>query len=149
MNISKVLKNKIRQVIVRVKGIKKRSLYCIIAGLVFAVLSLLTNKQSIYVRPNEIERGSYGTQKTPYSIRVDAENLAKNMEFSVSVSSKKYTKEEADKVFSRKIEELKIDILNENENFENINSKLNFKSDLGDGVRASYSFEPKSLMSFM
>ena len=148
MNISKVLKNKIRQLIMRVKGIKKRSLYCIVAGLVFAVLSLLTNKQSIYVRPNEIERGSYGTQKTPYSIKVDAENLAKNMEFSVSVSSKKYTKEEADEVFARKIEELKIDILNENENFENINSKLNFKSDLGEGVRASYSFEPKKLDEF-
>ena len=83
-----------------------------VAGLVFAILSLITNRQSIYVRPNEIERGSYGTQKTPYSIKIDAENLAKNMEFSVSVSSKKYTKDEADEAFAKKIDELKIDILN-------------------------------------
>ena len=145
MSIKKILKNKIEQLILKVKGIKKRSLYCIIAGMIFAVLSLITNEQSIYIRPNEIERGSYGTQKTPYSIKVDAENLAKNMEFSVSVSSKKYTKEEADEVFTKKIETLKVDILNDNENLENINSKLNFKSDLGEGIRASYSFEPKRI----
>ena len=145
MSIKKILENKIRQLIVRVKGIKKRSLYCIAIGIVFAVLSLITNKQSIYIRPNEIERGSYGAQKTPYSIKVDAENLAKNMEFSVSVSSKKYTKEKADEVFAKKIDQLRIDILNENENLENVNSKLNFKSDLGEGVKASYSFEPKRI----
>ena len=148
MNIRNVLKNKIQQLIARVKRIKKRSIYCVVAGLVFAILSLITNRQSIYVRPNEIERGSYGTQKTPYSIKIDAENLAKNMEFSVSVSSKKYTKDEADEAFAKKIDELKIDILNENESFESINSKLNFKSDLGDGVRASYAFEPKKIEEY-
>ena len=148
MNIRNVLKNKIQQLIARVKRIKKRSIYCVVAGLVFAILSLITNRQSIYVRPNEIERGSYGTQKTPYSIKIDAENLAKNMEFSVSVSSKKYTKDEADEAFAKKIDELKIDILNENDSFESINSKLNFKSDLGDGVRASYAFEPKKIEEY-
>ena len=148
MNIRNVLKNKIQQLIARVKRIKKRSIYCVVAGLVFAILSLITNRQSIYVRPNETERGSYGTQKTPYSIKIDAENLAKNMEFSVSVSSKKYTKDEADEAFAKKIGELKIDILNENDSFESINSKLNFKSDLGDGVRASYAFEPKKIEEY-
>lgn len=148
MNIRNVLKNKIQQLVVRVKRIKKRSIYCVVAGFIFAILSFFTNQQSIYVRPNEIERGSYGTQKTPYLIKIDAENLAKNMEFSVSVSSKKYKREEADDVFTKKIDELKVDILNENENFENINSKLNFKSDLGDGIRASYAFEPKRIDEF-
>lgn len=145
MSIKKVLLNKIEQLIERVKKIKKRSLYCIVAGLVFAVLSFFINDDSIYVRPNEIERGSYGTQKTPYSIKVDAENLAKDMEFSVSVSSRKYTKEEADEIFLTKLEELKIDILNENESLEDVSTKLNFRSDLGDGIRASYSFEPKRI----
>lgn len=148
MNIRNVLKNKIQQLVVRVKRIKKRSIYCVVAGFIFAILSFFTNQQSIYVRPNEIARGSYGTQKTPYLIKIDAENLAKNMEFSVSVSSKKYKREEADDVFTKKIDELKVDILNENENFENINSKLNFKSDLGDGIRASYAFEPKRIDEF-
>jgi hypothetical protein len=113
MSIKKILVSKIEQLGERVKKIKKRSIYCIVAGIIFAILSLITNNKSIYVRPNEIERSSYGTQKTPYFINVDAENLARNMEFSVSVSSKKYTREEADEVFTKKIEELKIDILNE------------------------------------
>lgn len=145
MSIKKILVSKIEQLGERVKKIKKRSIYCIVAGIIFAILSLITNNKSIYVRPNEIERSSYGTQKTPYFINVDAENLARNMEFSVSVSSKKYTREEADEVFAKKIEELKIDILNENESLEKVNSKLNFKTDLGDGVKASYAFEPKKI----
>ena len=65
------------------------------------------------------------------------------MEFNVSVSSKKYTKEEADEKFNEKFEEQLIDILNENNDYEHINSKLNFRSDLGDGIKASYAFEPK------
>ena len=145
MSIKKIISRKIEQLRERVKRIKKRSIYCIVAGIIFAILSLITNDKSIYVRPNEIERSSYGTQKTPYFINVDVENLAKNMEFSVSVSSKKYTKEEADEVFSKKIETLKVGILNENESLEKVNSKLNFKTDLGDGVKASYAFEPKKI----
>ena len=148
MSIKKSILLKIEQLIERVKKIKKRSIYCIVAGLIFAVLSIFTSNNSIYVRPNEIERGSYGTQKTPYLIKVDAENLAKNMEFTVSVSSKKYTREEADEVFAKKIESLKVDILNDNESLENVNSKLSFKSDIGDGIRASYAFEPKRLDEF-
>ncbi|MBR0038573.1 MAG: type II secretion system F family protein [Lachnospiraceae bacterium] len=145
MSIKKIISRKIEQLKERVKRIKKRSIYCIVAGIIFAILSLITNDKSIYVRPNEIERSSYGTQKTPYFINVDVENLAKNMEFSVSVSSKKYTKEEADEVFSKKIETLKVGILNENESLEKVNSKLNFKTDLGDGIKASYVFEPKKI----
>lgn len=145
MSIKKILVSKIEQLGERVKKIKKRSIYCIVAGIIFAILSLITNNKSIYVRPNEIERSSYGTQKTPYFINVDAENLARNMEFSVSVSSKKYTREEADEVFAKKIEELKIDILNENESLEKVNSKLNFKTDLGEGIKATYTFEPKKI----
>lgn len=145
MSIKKIISRKIEQLRERVKRIKKRSIYCIVAGIIFAILSHITNDKSIYVRPNEIERSSYGTQKTPYFIKVDVENLAKNMEFSVSVSSKKYTKEEADEVFSKKIETLKVEILSENESLEKVNSKLNFKTDLGDGIKASYAFEPKKI----
>ena len=143
MKIKELLKKKIEELIVRVKKVKKRSIYCVLAGIVFAIMSFLLNSNSIYIRPNEIERSSYGTQKTPYTLKVDAENLAKNMEFSVSVSSKKYTREEAEEKFEEKFNELLVDMLNENENYENINSKLNFKTDLGDGIKATYAFEPR------
>ena len=147
MKIKELLKKKIEELIVRVKKIKKRSIYCVVAGIVLAIMSFLLNSNSIYIRPNEIERSSYGTQKTPYTLKVDAENLAKNMEFSVSVSSKKYTREEAEEKFEEKFNELLVDMLNENENYENINSKLNFKTDLGDGIKATYAFEPKIVES--
>ena len=149
MDVKELLKNKIEEIINRVSKVKKRSIYCIVAGIVLAVISFLLNSNSIYIRPNEIERGSYGTQKTPYTLKVDALNLAKDMEFSVSVSSKKYTKEEAIEKFEEKFNEILTSMLNENKSYENINSKLNFKSDLGDGIKATYAFEPKSIKQFI
>lgn len=143
MNIKRYLIQKITRLINRLKRIKKRSIYCIIAGIVLSIVAFFSNESSIYKRPYEIERNSYGTQKTPYKLHVDAENLARDMEFSVSVSSRKYEKEEADAKFLEKLEELQGSILGENESFEKINSKLNFIQDLGDGIKASYAFEPK------
>ena len=148
MNIKKVFEEKIKKLVIRAKNIKKRSIYCIAVGFILAVFSFFLNRESIYVRPYEIKRGSYGTQKTPYKISLDAENLAKSMEFSVSVSGRKYEKEEADEKFLEKMEKLKINILNENEDFEHINSKLSFANDLGDGIRASYTFNPMKVAEY-
>ena len=143
MKIKTFLCKKIKQLLERLKHIKKRSIYCLVAGLVMALASFLLNRESIYLKPFEIERGSYGTQKTPYKLNIDAENLMNGMEFSVSVSPRKYDKEEADKVFVSKIEALKISILGSNIDFEHINSKLNFLSDLGEGIKANYAFNPQ------
>ena len=143
MKIKTVICEKLKQLLKRLKSIKKRSIYCLVAGLVLAVISFLLNRESIYLRPYEIERSSYGTQKTPYKINLDAENLMKGMEFSVSVSPRKYDKEEADKIFLEKIEALKVSILSNNADFDYINSKLNFLNDLGDGIKASYAFNPQ------
>ena len=143
MKIKNFLYKNLKQLLESLKHIKKRSIYCLVAGLLMALISLLLNHESIYIRPFEIERGSYGTQKTPYKINLDAENLMNGMEFSVSVSPRKYDKEEADKVFLEKIEELKTNILASNVDFEHINSKLNLLNDLGDGIKANYAFNPQ------
>ena len=143
MQIKTILYKKIKQLFERVKHVKKRSIYCIVVGLILAFVSFLMNRESIYIRPYEIERSSYGTQKTPYKLNLDAENLINGMEFSVSVSPRKYDKEEADKIFLEKLEALKLSILLNNNDFDHINTKLNFLSDLGDGVKASYSFNPQ------
>ena len=143
MKIKIILYKKIKQLLERLKQIKKRSIYCLVVGLVLAVMSFLMNRESIYIRPYEIERSSYGTQKTPYKLNIDAENLMDGMEFSVSVSPRKYEKEDADKIFLEKMESLKISILAGNTDFDHINTKLNFLNDLGDGVRASYAFNPQ------
>ena len=143
MKIKTVLYEKLKQLLERLKHVKKRSIYCLVASLLMALISLLLNHESMYIRPFEIERGSYGTQKTPYKINLDAENLMNGMEFSVSVSPRKYDKEEADKVFLEKIEELKTNILASNIDFEHINSKLNLLNDLGDGIKANYAFNPQ------
>lgn len=148
LTMKNLFKKKIEELADRVSKIKKRSIYCVVVGIIFAVLSLITNQSSIYVRPNEIERSSYGTERTPYTLKVDVENLAKDMEFQVSVSSQKYTKEEADAKFNEKFDELLVNILKDNTDFENINSKLNFKSDLGDGIKANYAFEPRVIDEF-
>ena len=146
--MKKLLKKKIEELVNRISKIKKRSIYCVAIGFVFAVLTFITNQNSIYVRPNEIERSSYGSERTPYTLNIDVENLAKDMEFQVSVSSQKYTKEEADKKFDEKFDELLVNILKDNVDYENINSKLNFSNDLGDGIKANYAFEPRMIDEF-
>ena len=143
-----LFEKKIKELVGRVSKIKKRSIYCVVLGFVFAAISFITNQSSIYIRPNEIERSSYGTTRTPYTLNIDVENLAKDMEFQVSVSGQKYTKEEADKKFDEKFDELLVSILKDNVDFENINSKLNFSSDLGDGIKANYAFEPRVIDQF-
>ncbi|MBP3200548.1 MAG: type II secretion system F family protein [Lachnospiraceae bacterium] len=143
MKVKELIKKNVIKLCERIKKIKKRSKYCILVGLVLSIVSFITNQDSIYIRPYEIERGSYGEQKTPYNLKVDVENLSKNMEFNVSVSSKKYTREEADKKFDEKFETLLVNILNDNVDYEHINKKLNFQSDLGDGIKSSYAFEPR------
>lgn len=145
MSLKKIFYQKFQLLIKRIKKVKKRSIYCIVAGLVLSVVSFFTNQSSIYKRPYEIERSAYGTQKTPYKLNVRADNLTKDMEFSVSVSPKRYEKEEADKKFIEKMDELQIDILNENESLEKVSSKLNFNKDLGEGIKASYSFSPERI----
>ena len=143
MKFKKFITEKFKQLKERVKKVKKRSIYCVVVGIVLSFLSFMMNRESIFKKPYEIERSSYGTQKTPYKLNIDVENLAKNMEFSVSVSPRKYDKKEADEKFKEKLEELKISILNQNEDYENINSKLNFNSDLGEGIKANYAFTPE------
>lgn len=142
MHIEEKIKKYIKVISERVKKVKKRTLYCIGIGCILAILSFLINDESIYIRPYEIERADYGMTKTPYRISLDAHNLAKNLDFTIAVSSKKYTKKEADRVFKEKLEKLKVNMLNENIDYEHINSALSFPSNLGDGIRATYSFEP-------
>ncbi len=142
MKIKSIILKKFNTFITKIKSIKKRSIYCVVGGLILSIFSFAMNQSSIYISPYEIERSSYGTQKTPYKLTLDAENLSKNMEFSVSVSARKYEKEEADAKFNEKFEALLISMLNENEDYEHICSNLKFTSDLGDGIRANYSFSP-------
>ena len=71
MDIEKLIKNKIQNFINFVKGIKRRTLYCILASIIMMFLSILINKKSIYIRPNEIERGEYGAQKNSYEVNID------------------------------------------------------------------------------
>ena len=148
MKITDLIKKRIIELYKKAVSIKKRTKYCIVAGCVFSVLSFFLNDTSIYIRPYEIERSTYGTQKTPYNIILDAENLSKDIKFNVAVSAKKYDKDEADKIFVKKFEELLISMLGKNDNYDNVNTKLNFKSDLGDGIRATYSFNPSKIPTY-
>lgn len=121
-------------------NIKKRTLYCLAIGIIFAILSFFINRESIYENKNKIKREEFGLDKTPYSITIDVENLAKDLQFDISVSAKKYTIKEADKIFNQKFENLLINMLGNNIDYEHINKKMNFIKDLGDGIKASYSF---------
>ena len=106
------------------------------------MMSFFLNRDSIYVAPHKIARSTYGTGKRSYSINIDAINLKNNMDFDISVSSKRYTREKADEKFAEKINEIKTVLLGNNVDFYNINTKLNYKTTFDDGIKVSYKFYP-------
>lgn len=142
MEYKRLINEKIQNLLYRLKHLKKRTKICLVVSIICALFSFLLNKDSIYVKPYEIKRGEYGTEKAKYRVYLNAENLKNNLEFDISVSPKRYTKTEIDAVFKDKFDKLLISMLNENVDYEHVCSKLDMSTSVGDGISASYFFEP-------
>lgn len=110
------------------------------------ILTYFLNKENIFIRPYEVERGSYGKDKTPYKVNIDVGDIH-NMEFDFSVSSVRYTEDEIESVFDKLYQEQKLVLLGKNEDYHHIKYDLNFKSNLGNGINMKMNFRPERLES--
>ena len=106
------------------------------------ILTYFLNKENIFIRPYEVERGSYGKEKTPYKVNVDVGDIH-DMEFDFSVSSVRFTEDELDNIFDKLYQEQKLALLGKNEDYYHIKYDLNFKSNLGNGINMKMNFRPE------
>ena len=106
------------------------------------ILTYFLNKENIFIRPYEVERGSYGKEKTPYKVNVDVGDIH-DMEFDFSVSSVRFTEDELDNIFDKLYQEQKVALLGKNEDYHHIKYDLNFKSNLGNGINMKMNFRPE------
>ena len=106
------------------------------------ILTYFLNKENIFIRPYEVERGSYGKEKTPYKVNVDVGDIH-DMEFDFSVSSVRFTEDELDNIFDKLYQEQKLVLLGKNEDYHHIKYDLNFKSNLDNGINMKINFRPE------
>ena len=89
------------------------------------ILTYFLNKENIFIRPYEVERGSYGKEKTPYKVNVDVGDIH-DMEFDFSVSSVRFTEDEIENIFDKLYQEQKLVLLGKNEDYHHRCSLLSF-----------------------
>lgn len=106
------------------------------------ILTYFLNKENIFIRPYEVERGSYGKDKTPYKVNVDVGDIH-DMEFDFSVSSVRFTEDEIENIFDKLYQEQKLVLLGKNEDYHHIKYDLNFKSNLDNGISMKINFRPE------
>ena len=106
------------------------------------ILTYFLNKENIFIRPYEVERGSYGKEKTPYKVNVDVGDIH-DMEFDFSVSSVRFTEDEIENIFDKLYQEQKLVLLGKNEDYHHIKYDLNFKSNLDNGINMKINFRPE------
>lgn len=142
----KKVKFKLSHYLNRMKSAPKAVKIIILLIIPLTILTYFLNMESIFVRPYEVERGSYGREKTPYKVNLSVGEF-NNMEFDFSVSSRRYTEEEADLLFDKLYEESLLNLLGDNEDYYHIKKNLNFKSGLGNGVTMTLKFRPEMISS--
>ena len=148
-NVINKLKEKISKKYINLKRIinmPPRIKLIILLIIPITILTYFLNKENIFIRPYEVERGSYGKDKTPYKVNIDVGDIH-NMEFDFSVSSVRYTEDEIESVFDKLYQEQKLVLLGKNEDYHHIKYDLNFKSNLGNGINMKMNFRPERLES--
>ena len=125
------------------KNFNKRTIYILSISSLFCILLGIKNINKGFINDFKIKRADYGENKVPYKLNVDIDD-EKNIQIDFFVSSRRYTKEEANDIFDKKYKELLLVVLGENEDFDNIKYNLNFLNDVSDGIKAIWSFTPEN-----
>ena len=140
INIDKIknLKEKISDFIKN--KIDKRQKICIIAGIFLSILSIVFS-ESIFIKENSIKRNTYGGQNLEYSLKVKGIGRGEE-EIKFTVSSRRYTTNEAGLKFDELFLKLPEYILGDNKSFDEIRSNLKLISYFSnEGIYADYLFK--------
>lgn len=145
-NIKNIIKDKIKIYYFLIKDkiikLKKEQKIILLLGIFLSILCYFANNGSIFVGKNTIRRQGYGGVEQVYNLYV--KGISKhNEEYSFTVSNRKYTREEADKLFNDLYDRTIKNILGKNTNFNDIKYDLILPTKYKqEGVEVLWEFEP-------
>lgn len=129
-----------KNVVNKLKRIKKRTVKCILATVVLFFIYLFFGRKKVIIEGNKIYRSKVGGSDRKYEIYVEANK--ESIPITVSIDKKRYKKDELNSIFEKLFEKILVEAIGENEDYLNIKSDLNLKSYYGEGINAIWKFEP-------
>ncbi len=133
----------------RIRGTPKKVLQqMLLALLVSLLLSVAVYLSSMgrtqLVNGTGLRRSSYGQAESSYALQVHGLLSGKSLPVTVSVGARRYTREEADAVFQKLVEEIEEKITAEDESLDGVRSDLTLPAGFPEeGVQASWRFYPE------
>ena len=127
----------------------KKQAAILIVSLLLSSFLFLESKEDSHIQSGYIlEREGIGGSEYSLPIQVEGINPKKKEDFTITVSPRIYTKEEADRLFSDLHEKLESLILSEEDSFDEIRGSLHLSNYFPEeNVKMSWSFTPTALIS--
>ncbi len=124
----------------------KEQILCIAVSLILSAIVFFSSlNSSIITNGNLIKRSSYGSSNRTFSLEVSGLSSDKDIPLDITVSPRRYTKEEADKVFSYIVENIEGFIVKGDQSLASVNHDLNLITKLKEyGVELSWDFYPET-----
>jgi len=124
----------------------KEQILCIAVSLILSALVFFsTISSSIVTNGNSIKRSSYGSSNRTFSLEVSGLSEGKDVPLDITVSPRRYTKAEADKVFAEIVENIEGIIINDDQSLASVDHDLSLVTKLKDyGVELSWNFYPET-----
>lgn len=125
--------------------IRKEMRLCILASLLLSLLAFLSSSGSTVLQDGfRLPRSHYGGPKQHISLEVSGLSKDEAVPLDITVSPKRYTKEEANAVFQEIYEKIEELVVPEGESFANLQHDLTLMTKLPDeGVQLSWDFYPE------
>ncbi len=133
----------------RIRGTPKKTLQQMLLALLVSLLLsgavYLSNLgRTQLVNGTGLRRNSYGQTENNYDLQVHGLFPGKSMPVTVTVGAQRYTREEADAVFQKIVEEIEEKITAEGESLDGVRSDLTLPTSFNEeGVQASWRFYPE------
>lgn len=128
------------------KKILKEQILCIAVSLILsAVVFFSSQTNNIVFNGNHIKRSTYGSSNKSFSLEVSGLKSGHDVPLSITVSPKRYTKTEADKVFAEIVENIEGIIVDDDQSLASVSHDLNLVTKLKEyGVELSWNFYPET-----
>ncbi len=126
--------------------ILKEQLLCIAVSLILSALVFFSSMSSgILINGNSIKRSSYGSGNRTFSLEVSGLSEENDVPLDITVSPRRYTKEEANEIFAYIVENIEGIIIKDDQSLASVSRDLNLITKLKDyGVELSWDFYPET-----
>ncbi len=124
----------------------KEQILCIAVSLILSALVFFSSAgSSIVTDGSSIKRSSYGSSNRTFSLEVSGLSKENDIPLDITVSPRRYTKDEADEVFKNIVENIEGIIIKDDQSLACVSKDLNLVTRLKDyGVELSWDFYPET-----